>query len=61
MKYIQIARAYHGLVSKRDMPVAAIGIVCNDLIPTCYILMTDVFLMLHEYMEDMIIMKRALQ
>ena len=59
MNYLQIARAYHRLVIKEHAR-------CRNGIkyrydPNVLYLNDGVFLMLHEYMEDLIILKRALQ
>ena len=59
MNYLQIARAYHRLVIKEHAR-------CRNGIkyrydPNVLYLDDGVFLMLHEYMEDLIILKRALQ
>ena len=59
MKYLPIARAYHGLVRKGHAR-CRFGIEERFNANVLY-LDDGVFLMLHEYMEDMIIMKRALQ
>ena len=59
MKYLPIARAYHRLVIKGHAR-CRIGIKYR-YDPTVLYLDDGVFLMLHEYMEDLIILKRALQ
>ena len=59
IKYLQIARAYHRLVIKGHAR-CRFGIE-NRYDPNVLYLDDGVFLMLHEYMEDMIILKRALQ
>ena len=59
INYLQIARAYHRLVIKGHAR-CRYGIE-NRYDPNVLYLDNGVFLMLHEYMEDMIILKRALQ
>ena len=59
MKYRQIARAYHRLVIKGHAR-CRFGIE-NRYDPNVLYLDDGVFTMLHEYMEDMITLKRALQ
>ena len=59
IKYLQIARSYHRLVIKGHAR-CRIGIKYRYN-PNVLYLDDGVFLMLHEYMEDMIILKRALQ
>ena len=58
-KYLPIARAYHRLVIKGHAR-CRFGIE-ERFDPNVLYLDDGVFLMLHEYMEDMIILKRALQ
>ena len=60
MNYVQIARAYHRLVIKGHAR-CRFGIEGYRFDPNVLYLDDGVFLMLHEYMEDMIILKRALQ
>ena len=59
INYRQIARAYHRLVIKGHAR-CRFGIE-ERFDPNVLYLDDGVFLMLHEYMEDMIILKRALQ
>ncbi len=59
MNYLQMARAYHRLVIKGHAR-CRFGIV-ERFDPNVLHIDDGVFLMLHEYMEDLIIMKRALQ
>ena len=59
MNYLQIARAYHGLVRKGHAR-CRFGIE-GRFDPNVLYIDDGVFLMLHEYMEDLIILKRALQ